>query len=322
MEISNEIQKGGPQYDWPSEVSRDDVTIVIPALNETQAVKLVIEETRRAGFRNILVLDGGSTDSTVDAARELSIPVILQHGKGKADALDTAISIVKTDFMGIIDADRTYDPLDFNKMLLHAKKADMVIGSRILGSSKKKPFVAGHGIANRIFNKLFNWIYGADLTDILSGIRLINMKMFRNFHFRSNGFAVESEMASQVFSEGGKIVEVPISFRDRIGDAKLRYRDGYHILSTITRMAYEFNPLLFFFPIGLLLLIPGSLVIGYVLIEASLAGIFHYSLALLGFGLALSGIQIMGFSVLSFLMKRIELRQLRAIHRIKASELA
>ena len=307
------------KYDWPSQIPASDVTIVVPSLNEEQGIGVVIKQIRAAGFSNIVVLDGGSTDGTVEAARSLDVMVVLQHGQGKAAAVDTALSLVRTKYVGFIDADGTYDPSDFEKMLAYAEMADMVIGSRFLHDKKDKPFVAGHGFINRLFNRAFNLIYDSSLTDILSGIRICKSSFLKEINLRSKGFGIEAELSAQILSEGGKVVEVPASFRDRIGQAKLRYRDGYHILVTILRLAYEFNPLLYFVPSGIFLFTPGFLLLSYVFVENAFTfnHVFHSGLALAGLGLTIVGIQIIGFGILSFLMKRIEFRQLRAIRKIR-----
>ncbi|HZW58232.1 MAG TPA: glycosyltransferase family 2 protein [Nitrososphaerales archaeon] len=313
-------QASKQDYDFTAEISLNDLTVVIPTLNEAKGLPVVVEQVKKAGFQRILVIDGGSTDGTVDVAHSLGLYVMLQHGKGKSAAVDTAVSLVKTKYIGFIDADGTYDPEDFRKMLAYATMADMVVGSRLLGTNGKKgrPFVPGHGVVNKLFNRLFNLIYDCHLTDILSGIRICNMDALRGIRFRSAGFSIEAELCAQILSEGGKVIEVPASFRERIGTAKLRYRDGYHILTTIMRLAYEFNPLLYFIPVGLLVFVPGLGIVSYVIIEAAKTSspVFHSGWALAGLGMTIAGIQLIGFSILSFLMKRIEYRQLRAIRKL------
>jgi glycosyltransferase involved in cell wall biosynthesis len=321
-QVSDEFTRSESEvYDWPSEVSPEEVTIVIPTLNEEKGVKVVIDLIRKANFNNIIVVDGGSLDKTATIARSLGVITILQHGKGKTDAIDAAMAFVKTRYLGLIDADNTYDPADFHKMLLYAKSADMVVGSRMRRQSNGLPFVYGHGIVNRVFNRLFNMVYDSHLTDILSGIRIISMDMLKGIRLRSRGFAVEAELSAQILSEGGKIVEVPAHFGRRIGEAKLRYRDGFHILAALLRLAYEFNPMLFFFPIGAIMLLPGLAILTYVVYSAILVnnGIYHSGLALAGIALTFVGIQVVSIGILSFLMKRIEFRQLRAIRQIKSA---
>jgi dolichol-phosphate mannosyltransferase len=312
-------QTTGPKYDWPAQIPPENVTVVIPTLNEEGGIGTVLEQTRKAGFTNILVIDGGSRDNTVAIARSFGVSVVLQPGTGKAAAVDGAVSLVRTPYLGFIDADGTYDPEDFHKMLMYAPSADMVIGSRVLNKNGKAPFVAGHGMVNRLFTRLFNWIYDSKLTDILSGIRVCNTETLRGIRFRSRGFGIEEELSAQILVEGGKIVEVPVEFRERLGKPKLRYRDGYHILMTLFRLAYELNPLLFFLPLGIILLLPGLGILAFVAYWAIFnnAMVFHSGWALAGLGLVLVGVQLAGFSVLSFLMKRIEYRQLRAIRKLK-----
>lgn len=308
-----------PNYDLPTEIPFENITIVIPALDEEEGIGTVVEQTKRAGFTNILVMDGGSRDNTVTVARSLGVKVVIQHGAGKSAAVDAAVSLVRTPYLGLIDADGTYDPADFHKMLVYVPNADMVIGSRVLQRNANVPFVTGHRMVNRLFSKLFNWIYDSNLTDILSGIRICNTGVLRDIRFRSRGFGIEEELAAQILVDGGKIVEVPVEFRERLGRAKLRYRDGYHILTTLLRLAYELNPLLFFLPLGTILLLPGLAILLYVALAASFgaSAIFHSGWALAGLGLTLAGVQIVSFSILSFLMKRIEYRQLRAIRKLK-----
>ena len=304
-------------YDWSSDVSPGQVTVVVPCINEEDGIISVIDAIKKSGFENILVIDGGSTDETVIRARSRSVQVVLQHGRGKSAAIDTSIQYVKTPYFALIDGDATYNPEDLRKMLAYFPSADMVIGSRVLLPPKGAPFAAGHQFANRLLNWTFNRIYDAHLTDILSGIRMIKTEALGALRVRSSGFTIEAELGVYLLTEGRKVIEIPASFRTRVGKAKLRYRDGFHILALILKLAYEFNPLLFFIPVGVAIFLPGVAILIYVLLLATNAfGVFHSGWALAGVGFVLSGIQFIGFGILSLLMKRIEHRQLRAIHEI------
>jgi glycosyltransferase involved in cell wall biosynthesis len=199
-------QTARPNYDWPTEIPPEDITIVIPTLDEEEGIGTVVEQTRKAGFTNILVIDGGSRDNTVDTAHALGVKVVLQHGTGKSAAIDGAVSLVRTPYVGFIDADGTYDPADFHKMLVYAHGADMVIGSRMLHRNGKAPFVEGHGVVNRLFSRLFNWIYDSNLTDILSGIRICNTEIMSDIRLRSRGFGIEEELSQTLL---GRFISKP-----------------------------------------------------------------------------------------------------------------
>ena len=82
------------------EIEKNDlVTVVVPTLNETEAIGKVIDEIRECGFKKILVVDGYSTDDTVKIAKEKGVKVVFQYGEGKAGAIRTAIDLVDTPYM-------------------------------------------------------------------------------------------------------------------------------------------------------------------------------------------------------------------------------
>jgi dolichol-phosphate mannosyltransferase len=95
---------------------RDKVTVVVLTLNEAEAVGPLIEEVKACGYRNILVVDGYSTDRTDKIASSLGAEVVRQHGKGKAGAVLTAREIVKTPYFIVMDGDYTYDPRALRRM--------------------------------------------------------------------------------------------------------------------------------------------------------------------------------------------------------------
>ncbi|MCX8169448.1 MAG: glycosyltransferase, partial [Candidatus Methanomethylicia archaeon] len=88
-------------------ISKDDVTIVIPTLNEEKAIGIVLDELLNLGYRNIIVVDGYSKDNTVKIAFEKGVKVIYQHGHGKTGAIQTALEHVNTSYMLVMDGDYT-----------------------------------------------------------------------------------------------------------------------------------------------------------------------------------------------------------------------
>jgi hypothetical protein len=94
---------------------RDDVctTVVLPTLNEAETLPKVVEELRAAGYDKILVVDGGSTDGTLEKAKELGVAAVMQIGKGKGMALRTALMYVDTPYVAVMDADYSYPPLSY-----------------------------------------------------------------------------------------------------------------------------------------------------------------------------------------------------------------
>ena len=286
-------------------VTKEQVTVVIPVLNEEEAIGQVIDEVKQQGYRKILVIDGYSTDRTAQIAREKGAIVVQQHGAGKAGALRTAFDLVNTPYMLVMDGDHTYDPKDAEKMLIHAGSYDEIIGVR---SRKNIPLL--HRIGNKIITYVFNLLLGTSLRDVCSGMYLLKTEAVRDLTLHSRGFEVEVEIASHV-SSTGRITEVPIDYRERIGKQKLTtWKEGFHIITSIIRLARSYNPPFLLGTLFSLLAIPG---IGILLWQLALR-YFHggagWSIGWAWLGLLLLIIGIQGFTIatVTLLLKRVERR--------------
>ena len=108
----------------------DQVTVVIPTLNEEEAIGPLIEEVMSEGFDRIIVADGYSHDKTRDVASGLGARVLMQHGVGKAGALMTAFRLVSTPYLIVMDGDASYDPSDLHRFLPLIGTYDFVKGVR------------------------------------------------------------------------------------------------------------------------------------------------------------------------------------------------
>jgi dolichol-phosphate mannosyltransferase len=213
-------------------LAKDAVTFIIPTLNEEGAIGKVIDETRRAGFRNIVIVDGGSTDKTVELAEQKGAKVIRERQKGKTEAVKTGIAIAETEFVALIDGDGSYDPADVEKMLLVAPDYDEVIGQRCL---ERAPVV--RRVGNRVVSFLVSSFLGIPLSDVCSGLYLLRTDRAKELILTKNGFSTEVEIAFGIAS-AGSISQVPISYRERIGESKLSlWKHGPQILLAIFSLA-------------------------------------------------------------------------------------
>jgi glycosyltransferase involved in cell wall biosynthesis len=210
------------------------VTIVIPTLNEQEAIGKVLDELFSRGLKNILVVDGNSSDGTLDTAKKYPISVIIQNGKGKAGALKTAFEKVKTRYMMVMDGDFTYDPSCIHRILEHMQSYDQIIGARNLDD--KKNISALHKFGNKLITKTFNALMGTSLSDVCSGMYALRTEIVKDMDLSSTGFDVEAEIAAQIASSG-RITDVPINYRQRIGKQKLStWKHGFKILNTILKL--------------------------------------------------------------------------------------
>ena len=285
-------------------ISKDEVTVVVPTLNEEEAIGMVLDELAELGYKKILVVDGYSKDRTADVAREKGAEVILQYGEGKAGAVRTAIEHVDTPFMLIMDGDGTYDPNDIEALLSHMEDHDQIIGYR----AERKNIPWAHRIGNRVISFTFGLLMGKRLSDACSGMYLLRTDRARGLELAGGGFDVEVEIAGQLCSFG-KVAEVPISYRRRIGSRKLRtWRDSFNIMKSVLRTGWAYNPAFVLSALVALFAIPGAIILLQQLFGIYLYGVAGWSIgwAWLGLLLLLVGLQGFTISTISLLLKRLE----------------
>ncbi len=277
-----------------------DVCILIPTLNEERSIGWIIDEFKRLGFENILVIDGHSTDRTVEIAKSKGAKVVIQSGKGKGQAIAEAFQILENDVVVMIDGDGTYLPEDVYRLLepIERGSADHVIGNR-LENFEKGAFTKLNLIGNKILNFIFRVMYGEDLHDILSGYRALTKDVYKSVELKKQGFEVETELTVETLAKGFKIVEVPIRYRRRVGRTKLKpFRDGIKIALTIYDLLKRYSPGRYFYFVGSILITSGFL-LGIKVVVDWTRHITHYLMATLTALLIIAGLQIMVLGALS-----------------------
>ena len=281
-----------------------DVFVIIPTLNEEKAIGKVLDELLSIGLSKdqILIVDGHSTDKTREIAINKGVKVILQKGKGKADAIFTALEHVNRSYVMIMDGDYTYPAGHIHDLLRKAyeDKCDEVIGARVWGRSNI-PLI--NRIGNKLLTFMFNMLFGTKLKDVLSGMYLVKYDILREITWEMKGFSAEVEIAAHTASTG-KICECPISYRKRIGEKKLKIIHGLSIGRDIIRLVWRYNPAFFIFMIGALLLIPGLGLGAWVAYHYFFTGIKYYVKGLVALSLALVGFISLILAILSLYLKR------------------
>jgi glycosyltransferase involved in cell wall biosynthesis len=306
----------------PKAISKKDVTVVLPVLNEQAALGKLLTELKAEGFDRILVVDGYSNDLTLQIAHEFGVMWIQQHGVGKTGAIKTAIERVNTPYLLLMDGDYTYDPKDISKFLAHAENYDLIIGARTRDNGTIAP---SHRFGNRFITGVFNFLFGTKLSDVLSGMYLLRTETAKSLDLYTTGFNVEVEIAAQVVNTGN-ITEVPINYRARIGKQKLStWRDGLSILSATFNLARFHNPAFILSFIAGLIALPGIGLLLYTLFEYFTNQPLNGGLAMAGAFLVLFGSQALAAGTISLLIKRIEgriMRQMKSIQKAQTRDLA
>lgn len=226
-------------YDSSRGYEKLKTLVIVAALNEEEAIGSTLCEVNSSlNECRCLVVDGRSVDRTVEIAKSNMADVILQNGTGKGDAIATAIEYSKgmdMDYVAMIDADFTY-PANFFpemvKILDNYPKVGMVCGNRFQEMESnmmpKRFFIGNRMLA--FVHKMFN---GVNLDDPLTGFRVMRREIMDCWVPKSKEFDIEVELNSFVKKNGYGIVEIPIKYRPRIGEKKLKPKHGFKIFSRI-----------------------------------------------------------------------------------------
>ena len=208
------------------------LSIVIPAYNEEQTIASVLEEIQKLELdldTEIVVVDDGSTDRTVEVARKFSKTKIIRHkrNQGKGAAIRTGIQHAKGEIIVLQDADLEYFPKDIPDLVkpIIEKKADVVFGSRFIG--KMDGMSVSHLLGNKVLTYLTRILFRVPLTDIETGYKVFSREVVDCLDLVSGGFEIEPEIVTKTLQGNYRLIEIPIHYRYRKkGESKISWRDG------------------------------------------------------------------------------------------------
>lgn len=198
-------------------IDKNKVCILMTALNEETMIEEVLSGLIKRGYKNIVLVDDGSTDTTYKRAKRFPI-IILRHiiNRGKGAALQTGTEyILKRDYKVIVhfDADGQHNPDDIEKLIIpiFEEDIDVVFGSRFLGEVYGMPLLRKVILKGGIF--FTNLLYGIKLTDVHNGMRAFKTDVFKKIVFTEDRFAYASELLEKIVKEGFKFKEVPVTIK-------------------------------------------------------------------------------------------------------------
>lgn len=233
------------------------IAVIIPTLNEEEAIREVINDfpSKSHGHNvNLYVVDGGSTDQTVNIAEETRAEVINQRlDGGKGNGVRQALDEIDADIYAMIDGDGTYNPKELDKIIkpIIDQEAEHVIGRRSDRSSNAIPKLNLFG--NYLFNLAVRVSTDEEVHDMLSGYRAFTDYSLDYTEFTEPGFGIETEMTFTAIENKVPIEEVEISYDEREGESKLNpISDGWRIITTIIWSIRDMNPLKFFSTVSLI----------------------------------------------------------------------
>jgi glycosyltransferase involved in cell wall biosynthesis len=235
-------------------MSNDSLTIVIPALNEEDAIAGTIsrclaareEIARTAGLQavEIIVVSDGSTDRTAEIARGFTeVRVVeFEHNRGYGAAIKEGFRQGQGTLLGFLDADGTCDPRYFAEMCrrIVQERAEIALGSR-LGPDSRMPPVRRLG--NRLYAILLGLLCGRSVTDTASGMRVLRRDAFEQVSPLPDKLHFTPAMSAKALFNDMRVTEVPMAYAERIGESKLHVlRDGVRFLRTIIEGILLYRP--------------------------------------------------------------------------------
>lgn len=243
-----------------------DISIILPAKNEAESLQQLLPALRKYfPDEEILVVNDGSTDSTVEVCKQQGVTVISHvYSMGNGAAIKTGARNATKSTLIFMDADGQHTPADINRLLDKLDEGyDMVVGARHLDSHASLT----RRIGNTLYNKLASWMTSYHIEDLTSGFRAARARHFRKFlYLLPNKFSYPTTSTMAFFRSGLAVGYIPIRAMNRSGERKSHIRlfhDGFRFLVIILKIGALFSPMRFFLPISGLLLLAGLSYYGY-----------------------------------------------------------
>lgn len=216
-------------------------TLVILTYNEIEGLKALWSRIPFGAADEVLAIDPGSTDGTLEFFRERGIRLILQERRGRGEAFRIAARESTGDVLCFFSPDGNEDPADIPKLLAKIEEGyDLAIASRFLPGSRHDEANAAipvRALANRFFTRTAGLLFGGHIADTINGYRAIRKDRFLELAPDADGFAIEFQISIRALKNRLRIIEIPTIEGDRIGGQSTAYSipTGIKILRVLIR---------------------------------------------------------------------------------------
>ena len=221
-----------------------NVSIIIPCFNEEKTISDIIHSVKNNINDNdeIIVIDDYSTDKTRnilegDLKNTIDNLILNEKNFGKGYSIRKGIEKSKGDIILIQDADLEYDPSDYKRLLKPIVEgfADVVYGSRFIGSEEKRVLYFWHMIGNKLLTLLSNMLTNLNLTDMEVCYKVFKANVIKDIKLEENRFGFDPEVTAKISKKNLKIYEVGVKYFGRTysDGKKITWRDGFSALRCI-----------------------------------------------------------------------------------------
>ena len=222
------------------------LSIVIPCFNEKESVRELIDRVRNVSVANkeIILIDDGSTDGTGEIIKneiEQKVTKVIYHDKnrGKGAALQSGFKEAKGDIVIVQDADLEYDPGEYARLIkpILEAKADVVYGSRFVGSGEHRVLYFWHMLGNKFLTLISNICTNLNLTDVETCYKAFKKDILDKISLQEDGFGFDPEITAKIAKLKCRIYEVGISYSGRTyaQGKKVGWVDGIKVLIAIIK---------------------------------------------------------------------------------------
>jgi glycosyltransferase involved in cell wall biosynthesis len=215
------------------------LSIILPTLNEEDGIVKTLSEINELCIeKEVLVVDGLSTDKTVENAKSLGAKIIIEKRKGKGIAMATGVDNSKGEYIAFLDGDGTYPPKYLPLMLKLAKKYDVVVASRLLnkeGATDSLHTFLHYELFPLVFHRFY---YGKfKTTEPITGMRVMRKSVWYQLNLKSTNFFIETEMEIEMAKRRMTVFEIPIPCIKRIGQSKwdFSWKTWYEIMKYVRK---------------------------------------------------------------------------------------